>query len=251
MALTISVVICAHNEQDWLPKTLDSLLDQLRRPDEILVVDNASTDQTAQVVETYAAQHPDANIRRVYEPTKGLFRARDAGWRAAKSEIVVATDADILFPPGWLQNYERAFEAHPDVVAMTGPVKYYDAPLFINRFAWFFELTNQPEGIGRLFNKMYHVNGGNSAYRRSALEAINGYLDKPDNAFEDRYVSAKFYHAGYKLRYLWRNPIWHTFRRFKKLGWRGYFRFLFYLGPDVYADHLSDDQRAGKEPKTP
>jgi len=248
--LTLSVVICAHNEQDWLPGTLDSLAQQTRKPDEIIVVDNASTDHTPQVIDTFAARHPELTVRRVYEPVKGLYRARDTGWRAASGSIIVATDADIRFPPEWLRNYAEAFAANPDVIAMTGPVKYHDGPLFINRFAWFFERTNQPEGIGRLFNKMYHVNGGNSAYRRSALEAVDGYRDKPPKAFEDRYVSAKFYGRGYKLRYLWHNPVWHTYRRFQKMGRWGYFHFLFYTGPDVvYADHIdtpSGEQSLGQ-----
>ncbi len=239
--MKISVVICAYNEQDWIGGTLESLLGQERLPDEIIVVNNASTDGTAQVVEAFAALHPERNIRLIYEAKKGLHHAREAGWRVASGDVIVATDADIHFPVKWLQIYEQEFNAHPEIAAMSGPVRYYDALPFINWLAYGFEASNQPVGIGKFFTKTYHVNGGNSAYRRVALEAINGYLEKPKDTFEDLHIAAKLQAANYAIRFVGRNKVLHTFRRFNKDGWRGYMRFLFdYTAETVYPDHLQD-----------
>ena len=75
MTLRISVIVCAHNEARYLPACLHSLLAQTRLPDEILVVNNASTDETRAV----ALQIP--RVRVVDEPRKGLVIARETGRR--------------------------------------------------------------------------------------------------------------------------------------------------------------------------
>lgn len=239
--LSIAVVICAFNEQDWIAKTLASLIEQKRPADEIIVVNNASTDGTEAAVQRFMAEHPDLPVRIVNESKKGLHRARETGWRAAKSDIVVTTDADIRFPPQWLQKYEEVLLARPEISAFTGPVRYYDALFFINWVTAFFERTNVPEGIGKRWSERYYVNGGNSAYRRTALEAVDGYLDMPKGTFEDRFISTKLQDANFQVRYAWNNPVWHTFRRFNKDGWRGYMKYLFfYTAENVYPDHLAD-----------
>ena len=78
MALKIGVIVCAHNEARYLSPCLHSLLAQSRPPDEILVINNASTDETR----TVALRVP--SVRVVDEPRKGLVIAREAGRRVAR-----------------------------------------------------------------------------------------------------------------------------------------------------------------------
>jgi glycosyltransferase involved in cell wall biosynthesis len=243
--VTLSVVICAHNEQEWIARTLDSLLQQKRLPDETIVVDNASTDQTAEITQNFIAAHPGRGIRIVQESKKGLHHAREAGWRSATSEVVVMTDADITFPKDWLRKIEQAFAADSDLAAVTGICRYNDALPIANWVTVMGDQLYQPQGIGlRLgLNKTgeYVLSGGNSAYRRRVLEAVNGYLNKPQGILEDRYMSQKIQQGGYKIRFLRTLKVWHTFRRFKKEGWRGYIHYIFnYTAESVYSDHLSD-----------
>jgi glycosyltransferase involved in cell wall biosynthesis len=237
---TISVVICAHNEEDWIAQSIESLAQQKRLPDEVIVVDNASTDSTAKIVQNCAAKFPHLNIQLVYEAKKGLHHAREAGWRATSSEIVVNTDADITFPPDWLSIIDQTFQ-DANVHAITGIVRYNDAPAFINWVTWVTDQLYQPEGIGKLMTQEYVLNGGNSAYRRSVLEAVNGYLDKPADMLEDRYMSHQIQSRGYQIKFVRNLKVWHTFRRFSKLGWRGYMNYIFfYTAENVYPDHLSE-----------
>src|SRR5258705_13862341 len=86
--LKISVIVCAHNEARYLPACLHSVLAQSRVPDEILVINNASTDETALV----ASQIPHVCV--VDEPRKGLVVARGTGRRRASGDILVYRDAD-------------------------------------------------------------------------------------------------------------------------------------------------------------
>jgi hypothetical protein len=63
----------------------------------------------------------------------------------------------------------------------------------------------------------------------------------PKGTFEDRHISTKLQDANFQIRYLWKNEVWHTFRRFNKDGWRGYMKYLFfYTAENVYPDHLAD-----------
>src|SRR5258708_21361781 len=129
--MKISATLCAYNEQDWIAETLDSLMNQDRRPEEIIVVNNASTDTTADIVQRYIESHRQWNIRLVNEGKKGLHHARETAWRCASGDVIVTTDADIRFPKKWLQNFEAEFNLHPEIAAMSGPVRYYDALPFI------------------------------------------------------------------------------------------------------------------------
>ncbi len=244
---TISVVICAHNEEDWIKRALNALAQQYHPADEIIVVDNASTDRTAEIVNTFAQNHPQANVRSVYEARKGLYIARETGWRAASSDIVAMTDADITFPPDWVQIIHEEFSSS-DVDAITGSIRYDDAPAFINWVTWLSDQLYQPEGIGRLMTSEYVLNGGNSAYRRTALEAVNGYVDKPADEFEDRYMSQQMHAHNFTIKFVRRLKVWHTFRRFAKDGWRGYLNYIFYYDVDgLYADHIEADKDTQKK----
>lgn len=240
--LSISVVICAYNEEEWIAATLNSLSQQRRLPDEIIVVNNASTDKTEQIVEAFIVAHPELNLKLVYEAKQGLHHAREAGWRSASSDIIAMTDADICFPSDWLEIIEASFQDDSEVQAITGIVRYPEAPAFINWVTWICDQLYQPEGVGKLITTEYVLNGGNSAYRRSALEAVNGYLDKPVGELEDRYMSRQMHEANYKIQFVRHLKVWHSFRRFEKDGWRGYMNYIFFYDVEtVYPDHINQE----------
>jgi glycosyltransferase involved in cell wall biosynthesis len=117
---TISVIVCAHNEARYLAACLHSLLAQTRPPDELLVINNASTDATRAV----AQQIP--NVRVADEPRKGLVVARKAGRRASRGSILVYVDADCRAPLTWLERIDRHFARDGDLIALSGPYRYYD-----------------------------------------------------------------------------------------------------------------------------
>ena len=99
MKTVYSVVIPAYNEEEWLPPTLAVLketMDSLDTPGEVIVVDNNSTDRTAQVAEGYGA-------RVVFEPINQISRARNVGARVADGRYLVFLDADTLLSAELLQ----------------------------------------------------------------------------------------------------------------------------------------------------
>jgi glycosyltransferase involved in cell wall biosynthesis len=115
---SISIVLCTRNRAELLTEAIASVVKQdFRCADyEIVVVDNASTDRTAEVV----AQFHHANIRYLREESLGLCIARNAGWHAAVGRYVVFFDDDAVAEPGWLSAIMETFERSPDRTGVIG-----------------------------------------------------------------------------------------------------------------------------------
>jgi glycosyltransferase involved in cell wall biosynthesis len=120
MRLTITAIVCAYNESRLLPACLYSLRSQTRPADDILVINNASTDETGAVARAVPG------VRVIDEPAKGLVMARETARRAAQTDIVAYIDADCRVPITWLERVEAHFmKPHPPI-AVTGPYRFYD-----------------------------------------------------------------------------------------------------------------------------
>ncbi|MER1995178.1 MAG: glycosyltransferase family A protein [Arthrobacter sp.] len=115
---TISVVIPARNDGGFLEQCLDALARQTRTPDEIVVVDNDSTDNTAAVCEA-------AGVRRVAESLPGVAAATACGFDAANCELLARLDADSVPPPDWLDRMETLVEESRPLTVVTGPGTFY------------------------------------------------------------------------------------------------------------------------------
>ncbi|MCC7164317.1 MAG: glycosyltransferase family 2 protein [Anaerolineae bacterium] len=113
----VSVVIPAYNEARRLPQTLQRVSDYLAAqnyPSEILVVDDGSSDNTTDVVETFAAQHP--NVRLIRNDHRGKGYTVRTGMLAAQGHIVLFSDADLSTPIEDLEKLLPWFERGYDIV---------------------------------------------------------------------------------------------------------------------------------------
>ncbi len=110
--MKISVVIPAYNEEKYLPDTLSSLRKLDRKPDEIIVIDGGSTDNTSDVAKHYG-------VKVVTVPHRGIGFARQKGVEAATGDVVAFTDADTIVPHDWLTIIEETL-SRPEVVGMFG-----------------------------------------------------------------------------------------------------------------------------------
>ena len=113
-----SVVVCTHRRSRYLPVLLDALARLDPRPDEVIVVDNDPGEEDSRV------EVERAGARYVREDARGLDRARTAGLRHARGEIVAFTDDDCVPSEGWLGSLGELFE-DPGVAAVTGPAFAY------------------------------------------------------------------------------------------------------------------------------
>ena len=105
-----------------LKDALESLIRQSRPPDEVVVVDNASEDHTRDVVVGFEGK---LNVKYIYEPIRGIPRARNAGLKASTGDIIAFIDDDCLADEDWLKHMEIPFIRDPYVGVVGGEVSYF------------------------------------------------------------------------------------------------------------------------------
>ena len=115
---TISVIVPSLNDADYLAVCLDALANQTRQADEVIVVDNGSTDATAEVAAA-------AGARVVDQPVRGIWPATAAGFDAASGDVLARLDADSVPAPGWLAEVERRMSQRDRPAVVTGPGVFY------------------------------------------------------------------------------------------------------------------------------
>jgi len=120
--LSVSVVIITRNRADLLQDALESLVRQRRPPDEVVVVDNASHDHTRDVVAGFKGM---LNVTYVYEPIRGIPRARNAGVNASTGDIIAFIDDDCVADEDWLKYMEIPFIRDPYVGIVGGEVSSF------------------------------------------------------------------------------------------------------------------------------
>lgn len=190
----ITVVFATHNGEQTLPRTLRAMseLAPPRRPWRILAVDNASTDNTAEVLRSFAGSLP---LTVIDCPKPGKSSALRRAVPEIAGDLVVMTDDDVLPCPQWLCAYEDAADAHPDVDLFGGPIApatLGDAgPWFEASAAHHRELFAKCETRDGPLDPVDGIFGGNFMMRARHLGAL---LETPEHigprfeaAWRDRY----------------------------------------------------------------
>jgi len=108
----LSIVVNNYNYARYLPEALDSAIRQLRHGDEIIVVDDGSTDDSPAVLQHYKGEH---GITVIQQENHGQMRTVRAGIEAARCDIIVLLDSDDYFLDGYLDRLRHIYMAHPDV----------------------------------------------------------------------------------------------------------------------------------------
>lgn len=116
MPETISVIIPTHNYARFLPMAIESVLAQTRPADEIIVVDDGSTDDTAAIVARYA----ERGVRYLYKENGGVSAARNLGIRESRGSLIAFLDSDDEWLPGKLALQVAHMDAHPTAGLVTG-----------------------------------------------------------------------------------------------------------------------------------
>ncbi|QGU06050.1 Undecaprenyl-phosphate 4-deoxy-4-formamido-L-arabinose transferase [Corynebacterium occultum] len=158
-----SIVIPVWNDALILDVCLKKIAAQDTFPEEVIIVDNGSEDNLAEVVRLY----PELNMKILKEPRKGIPFAVVAGYDAAAGEMILRCDADSRVPPDWITRHHRTLtQAGPEVVAVSG------VPHFGDRSTWWGTLAalgyiNLYRGVAGIFLHHPALWGSNMALRRS------------------------------------------------------------------------------------
>jgi glycosyltransferase involved in cell wall biosynthesis len=123
ICLRVSAVIVTRNRPAQFARCLPTLLAQRRAPDELVVVDSSSNDDTARLVSQWMAPYP---VRLVRQPHEGVAAARNAGLAAAAHDIIAFVDDDVLLEPECLELLEFCFLRDPNVGIAGGSIYHME-----------------------------------------------------------------------------------------------------------------------------
>ena len=196
--MSITVAVCARNAEKHIADCLESINNQSTKPDRVLLIDDHSTDTTAEIARRLGA-------RVIVNEGHQLYDGRNTALKHCNTEVLAFTDADCILDEKWVENIIRVFNTR-DVVGGTGR----HPPIGANGFAgwlhhmWFIaELANTGYAGG--------VIGGNCYFRTDTLRKLGGWISLPYSNAEDVYISRKLKDAGYKLWIDEKIIAWHKY----------------------------------------
>lgn len=172
--LTLAIVIPVYNEERYLKACLDSIAAQTVKPDEVIVVNNNSTDKSLEIAGRFRF------VKILHEKRQHQVFAQSTGFNAAKSDILARIDGDSILPKDWVDRVKTAF-ADRKVAAVTGGADPYDVSL-----KWFgTALFRAYLYLAGVIAGTRLIWGANCAIRRSAWHQIKQKVLMRSDIWED------------------------------------------------------------------
>ena len=164
--MKVSLIATVKNEGEALRPLLDSIIDQTRLPDEVVICDGGSTDNTLAILEEYGQWLP---LRVVSAPGSNISRGRNLAIGAATGDVIAATDAGVVLSPNWLEELVAPFvdESVQVVSGWFEPDPYTDFEVVMGATVL---PTRDDVDPARFLPSSRSV-----AFRRSAWAAVGGY----------------------------------------------------------------------------
>jgi glycosyltransferase involved in cell wall biosynthesis len=190
-ALTLTVVIPAYNEEAHLRQCLDSIARQEVMPDEVIVVDNNSSDSTIKIVKKYKF------VTLITEKKQGVFHARNNGFDSASSDIIGRIDADTVLNVDWTQQVKSIF-SDSSVQAATGTTYLYDMPLAPANYIFDHTFKKNAFKYDKNFPFLF---GTNMAIRRAAWQKIKPEVCDDNDIHEDIDLAIHLFKNNMRIEY--------------------------------------------------
>ena len=229
----VSIIVCSYNGAKTLAQCLESL-GKLDYPNyEVILVDDGSTDDTAEI----AARFPE--VRYFHQTNHGLSHARNHGAAVAKGEIFAYTDSDCMADPDWLY-YLLSTLLSGDYAGVGGPNVSPPARNWVQ--ACVAAAPGGPSHVLLTDTVAEHIPGCNMAWYRWAFESIGGFDPEYHKAGDDVDFCWRVQQAGHEIAFSPTALVWH-YRRFTLRAFRkqqeGYgeaesmlrFKHLIFFGP--------------------
>ncbi len=180
----VSVITTVKNDERGCAQTIQSLLVQTRRPDEIVVVDGGSTDGTLATLRSFAAQH--AHLRVIHAPEANIARGRNIATEAARHDIIAATDGGCVAAPDWLEKITAPFDAEDPAEFVAGFYEI-DAQSLLESVVGLATMRGQLDPIDR---DSFNPSGRSVAYTKTVWSRAGGWPEwvhfSEDTLFDHR-----------------------------------------------------------------
>lgn len=196
MSLTVSVYIPCYNGERTIGACIASLLAQQRKPDEIILVDDGSTDRSVE----RARRYPGVKVVQ-FAKNKGLATARNAGVKFSKGDLIASIDSDCAADPRWLRILVEEMERDPELGGVAGAVEETERGTIADRWRTFHMAQHYGQ---RVVENPRFLFGANTMFRRSVLEKAGLYPAYLRTNGEDYQICKQIKRnvPGAKLRYL-------------------------------------------------
>ena len=168
MTLPVSVIVTVLNEDRSILHLLNSLAAQSHPPDEVVIVDGGSSDDTLAILNTYAARS-DMLLQVLSRPGTNISQGRNVAIEAAQGQIIASTDAGVRLTPGWLQALTAPF-VDPTVQVVSG----FFVPDAHTTFETAMSATVLP-ALSEILPARFLPSSRSVAFRKSAWQATGGY----------------------------------------------------------------------------
>lgn len=217
---TATVAICTYNRASLLQLCIDSLskINFKKEKFEIVIVDNNSTDNTAEICNNISATYPDLNFRYIVEKQQGVGHTRTRCAKEAKGEIIAYIDDDCLANVDWLKEIISFYDNHPEAMSTGGKI----VPKYLVPVAdWFGKYFWGLVGNYDLGTKVFQMkgarypSGANMHFRKTAFDHY-GYFDgnlgrsgKSLMAGEEKAMYLKLIQHNEKVYYLPNVIVYH------------------------------------------
>ncbi len=206
--MKVSVIICTYNRDRHIGRALESLISQKASPQdfEIIVIDNNSTDGTADILREFQNKYGrEFNIKVAKESRQGLSFARNRGIELASGEIISFIDDDAIAAPDFIGNIIKNMHKFPGYLAFGGKVlpKYEDGTEpawmspYIERIISVVDMGNEYKE----FKKTYPV-GCNMLFRKEIFDKVGKFNTRLRLRSDDKYIFLKIKEAGFPVLYL-------------------------------------------------
>lgn len=235
----ISTVIAAYNAEKYIAKVLNSVLEQTMLPDEIIIVNDGSKDNTLRILREYPKKLNN-NLRKKFrnvkgykiidQKNKGPAGASNAAIEAAKGEIIISVDSDAILDKEFIEKAVDVLKKHNTVGVVGGYIRTANPENFWAKMMGY-DLEYRYDHIGgRGVEKaiVEHVSPNNTAYRKEIFKKV-GYFNQEYHYCQDVEFSYRVLEAGYKIvllknvgsKHYWKESFWqYTKQQFNVAYWR-------------------------------
>lgn len=211
---SISIVIPGYNEEKTISLTLDSISKQQTKiPYEVIFVNNNCTDNTVNIVKSYSKKINNLHI--VNEKVQSIGAARNAGFNAAKSKLILSTDSDTISPTNWVSSIYSKFWKDEKIGALNGTYIFLSKSKLFNLVTRYLLIFS--DLAHKLFTGSYAFRGSNFAIKKTIWDKA-GKFNPTISALEDVDLSIRVRKIA-KIIYLPNLVVKTSYRRFnnKKL----------------------------------
>lgn len=210
--MNVSVIIPVFNEEKNIKKCLESILNQEEKADEIIVIDNNSTDKTIDIVKKYK------NIKIIKEKKQGITQSRNTGFNNAKGDILIKCDADTLLKKDFIKKVKITFSKNSkkkNIAALSFPLSAHDFFLKEKTIFVFYLYMLIPRLI-----LGYYPTINCYAIKKTAWEKIKNSLCQNDKeAHEDIDISLHLKEKNEKIYHDKKNVVLTSIRRIRYKPW--------------------------------